>query len=73
MPTKTRSKGIWQNGLYVLPDRTIVGSIERHFAHDDVWYAYGCLSDWQDTNLGVHNTAHKAKAAVQSWVREALD
>ncbi len=59
----------WREGLLTFRNG-IVGSVERHFAREDVWYAFGMLEDWQDTRLGEYATEAEARRAVEEWVRD---
>lgn len=54
--------------MYIHHNQTIVGMVEESAGKN--WFAYGCMTDWQDTQLGVHLTERKAKDAVQDWVEE---
>lgn len=57
----------WDRDLRIIGE-TVVGSIEKLDRGD--WYAYGCMSDWQDTDLGSHKSERAAKRAVERWVAE---
>lgn len=59
--------GRWQHGTYIV-GQTIVGIVQED-PFERGWWAYGCLSDWQDTPLGMHSTKLKAEQAVEGWVR----
>ncbi len=54
-------------GTYVL-DGSVVGTVQEGASGD--WFAYGCLSDWEDTPLRSWPTEDKAKKAVEDWVEE---
>lgn len=58
----------WTNGVLVL-ESTVVGSV-LPFAGRRKWEAFGCEHDWQDTDLGIHDSERAAKQAVEEWVRE---
>jgi hypothetical protein len=64
------AKPKWKGDLYIL-DGSIVGVVEQG-AVSGSWWAYGCLSDWQDTNLSSHGTVTAAKKAVKNWVEANL-
>lgn len=58
------------DGLYVM-DGSIVGTVAK--VDNRLWYAHGCMNDWQDVDLGGHATEVLAKRAVREWVRENCD
>lgn len=60
-------KGRWMNGTFVL-DGSVVGTVQQGASGS--WFAYGCLSDWEDTPLRSFPTEGKAKKAVESWVKD---
>ena len=63
-----RRKGMarrWEGELYI-HDTTVVGTICQTASGD--WSAYGCMDDWNDTDLGTHKTRGRAKLAVSKWV-----
>lgn len=57
------------DGLYVW-DNSVVGTVRQ--APNKFWYARGCEDDWEDVNLGAHNTEAAAKKAVKNWVSEKM-
>lgn len=59
-------KGRWSHDTYILGD-SVVGVIEED-AFGRGWWAYGCEDDWQDTNLGLHESKRQAKQRVEGWV-----
>lgn len=61
----------WQNGTYIL-DNSIVGVIEEDAFGRKLWWAFGCDVDWADVRLGSYDTEHKAKRAVEAWVKERI-
>jgi hypothetical protein len=61
----------WSNGILTM-DNTVVGTAHKGAGLDADWFAYGCLSDWEDTPLGSHKTEADAKRAVEKWVEDAL-
>lgn len=67
----------WLQDVYVLgsPDddegQTVVGTIQRGANRRD-WFAYGCLDDWEDTQLGAFDSELEARRAVEHWVEENL-
>lgn len=58
-------------GEQYMQNGSIVGTYSRD-AFDRGWWAYGCLSDWEDTKLGLHATEAKARKAIRDWVRWQL-
>lgn len=63
----TRTQGRWSNGIYSL-NNTVVGTVLE--SPNGYWYAHGCMDDWEDVNLGAHNSEEDAKKKVESWVEE---
>ncbi len=57
--------GRWSNNTYIVKG-TVVGTISDVGSH---WYAYGCMNDWEDTDLGSHPSIGAAKREVENWVR----
>lgn len=55
----------WVRNLRVV-EETVVGCVEK--LERGEWNAYGCWSDWQDTDLGSHGSEKAAKRAVERWV-----
>ena len=61
-------KSRWVDGLFLVGS-TVVGVVNTDaFGHG--WWAYGCLEDWEDVELGHHRTEEAAKAAVEKWVEK---
>lgn len=60
-------KGRWKGDLYVL-DGSIVGTVQK--MNSENWFAYGCMTDWEDTKIGIGSTREKAKQYVEEWVEE---
>lgn len=67
---KVRETIRWKDRLCLL-GMTIVGSIEEAPRLGD-WFAWACDIDWNDIDLGRHNTRRAAKAAVESWVKARM-
>lgn len=67
---KVRETLRWKDGLCLI-GMTVVGTIEEQF-NGGKWFATACDVDWQDVNLGCHNTKGAAKAEVESWVRARM-
>jgi len=70
-------KGKWMtsgDGLIYVVGGSVVGTISKscrgRLTRDDCWHAHGCMSDWQDTDLGPHDTQMNARKAVTDWVRQ---
>lgn len=61
----------WMYGQYVL-DGSVVGTIHEDPCGRGYW-ASGCMSDWQDTNLGLHHSEAQACNAVELWVLVYID
>jgi hypothetical protein len=59
--------GRWTNGTYVV-DGSVVGTCEQDAFGRGYW-AYGCMSSWQDTKLGLHKRESQAHHAVEKWVK----
>lgn len=47
---------------------TVVGTVLK--AANDLYYAHGCMDDWEDVNLGPHPNQREAKKAVENWVEK---
>jgi hypothetical protein len=76
--TRTITKGRWTtsgDGLVFCVGGSIVGTITRITtrAPYDCYSAHGCMSDWQDTDLGQHDSQMAARKAVTDWVKENAD
>lgn len=65
MPARTTLR--WRHDMLVL-DHTVVGSVEDH-GHDG-WWAYGCMDEWEDADLGLYDKKEDAKRAVERWVED---
>ena len=55
------------NGTFVL-NGSVVGTVNKGASGD--WFAYGCMSDWEDTHLGSFKSETNARARVEAWVEE---
>jgi hypothetical protein len=56
----------WDANAYVV-DGSVVGTVmEDPFRRG--WWAYGCLEDWEDTKLGLHDEESQARKRVEQWV-----
>jgi hypothetical protein len=55
------------DGLYILGG-SVVGTVSTTALGD--YIAYGCMSDWQDTQLGTRANRMEARELVQAWVKE---
>jgi hypothetical protein len=64
----TRTPRRWMNGTYVVGG-SVCGTVDKD-AFDRGWWAYGCMSDWQDTKLGLHERESTARHAVEQWVKD---
>jgi hypothetical protein len=62
--------GRWRSGGTYVLDGSIVGVATKD-AFDRGWWAYGCMAEWQDTELGLYPTQRKAERAVEKWVHNA--
>lgn len=62
----------WASGILTM-DNTVVGNVNRGAGLDGQWFAYGCLSDWEDTPLGNFATEDEAKRVVENWVEDAFE
>jgi hypothetical protein len=60
-------KARWSAGTLIL-NNSVVGTVES--PHSGLWWAHGCLEDWQDVPLGVHKSEAQARKRVEDWVRE---
>jgi hypothetical protein len=63
-------KGKWissDGGLIFVVGGSIVGTVSKTC---NGYHAYGCMTDWQDTNLGPHDNQLSARKAVSDWVKE---
>ena len=58
----------WMHDQYVL-DNSVVGTVDQD-SFGRGWWAYGCLDDWQDVKLGLHDKETQARKEVERWVRE---
>jgi hypothetical protein len=70
-------RGKWttsNDGLIYVVGGSVVGTVDKschgRLTRDDCYHSYGCMSDWQDTDLGVHGTQMEARKAVTDWVKE---
>ncbi len=61
------AQGRWSNNVYIVGN-SVVGTVGETASKQ--WEAYGCMGDWQDTDLGVHENRERAKQAVIDWVEE---
>jgi hypothetical protein len=69
MPKKiTRTPRRWSNDTYIV-DGAIVGTTTKD-AFGRGWWAHGCLSEWQDTDLGLCDSESKARHKVEQWVKD---
>jgi hypothetical protein len=69
MPKKiTRIPRRWRDDQYIV-DGCVVGTVDED-AFNRGWWAYGCMSDWRDTKLGLHNSKSSACNAVEQWVKD---
>jgi hypothetical protein len=68
MKKTTRTPRRWTHDSYVL-DGSIVGCVTKD-AFGRGWWAYGCMTDWQDADLGLHDSESKARHAVEQWVKD---
>lgn len=64
----TRTPRRWSNGTYIV-DNTIVGTVMED-AFNRGWWAHGCLDDWQDVALHLHDSESKARHSVEQWVKD---
>lgn len=55
------------DGTYVV-NGSVVGTISKGASGD--YFAYGCLQEWSDVQLGNFTTKLSAMEAVQEWVRD---
>ena len=68
---KVRETLRWKDGLCLI-GMTIVGTIEELPFNAEHWFACACDVDWQDVDLGCHDTKGAAKAEVESWARARM-
>jgi hypothetical protein len=54
-------------GLLCIYENSVVGTVDCG-PRGERWWAYGCDVDWQDVDLGTHESQAKAKSAVLAWV-----
>lgn len=57
----------WSAGTATM-NGTCVGCISKGASLEGDWFAYGCLKDWMDTELGCHETEAKARRAVEAFL-----
>ena len=64
----TRTPRRWREGLYIVGG-SVVGTVNEDAFGRGYW-ARGCMSDWQDTDLGLHQRESAARHAVEQWVKD---
>ena len=61
-------RGRWlADGVYVVGG-SVVGTVSETASGDFI--AHGCMTDWQDTDLGTRNNRMEARELVTKWVEE---
>ena len=67
-------KGKWltsTGGLIYVLQGSVVGTVSKSLArHSPTWHAHGCMSDWEDVDLGTHSSKLEARKTVADWVKE---
>lgn len=60
-------RGRWRAGAFIV-DGSVVGTAMKGAGGE--WFAYGCMSDWEDTPLGSFGTEQEAHRRVEYWVKD---
>lgn len=61
----------WTADDVLILNNSAVGNVNE--CTNGEYSAYGMMSDWEDTKLGLYKTKNQAKKAVEDWVMENLD